>query len=168
MKRFYWLEVCSLFTSYILLINKMELLSLIVSLISLVFLSLFIKKINIYRLCFVSISVLCFSMILSENGGLYALYKYLNLVIISISVHLGVLYEILNTENNFSKAFKPYCFMLVMSLLFFSIGIIMSDCAIFDVSYPYGILSLFAIIGIIFVPYLITVTVSFISHEYNY
>lgn len=168
MKRFYWLEVCSLFMSYVLLINRMELLSLIVSFVSLALLSLFVKKINIYRLCFITVSVLCFSMMLSENGGLYALYKYLDLIIAAVGIHLGMLYEILNTESNFTKAFKPYCFMLVMSLIFFSAGIIMSDCTIFDISYPYGILSLYAIIGIIFVPYLVTVTVSFISHEYNY
>lgn len=167
MKRFFWIEIMILFTNYILMINHLELLSVIGFILSLFILKLMVSKLNYHCFALIFAITLVLSNELAIHGGLNVVYAYCDLIMVLISLHLSLLYEILCHQKNLRDAIRPYCVILLISISFFMIGFYLKDSISFNDLYPYGFLSLISLIGLMFIPYLSIMTLSFLVHEYN-
>ena len=126
------------------------------------------KHINLKRMLTIAFVLFAFMHLISMNTGLYEWYQGTRMLVVLLSIHLALYNEYLASSKSIEAAGTAYLFYL-LSALFFGFMLYMVKDVIYLICFiPKGFMSLAALVSIIFIPYLVMMTLSFIVHEYNY
>ncbi len=165
MKRSYWLELNTILLAFALLLMGLWFIATIVLVGMTVLLMLIVKRVSIGRLCFMAVMSFLVIFLLADSGDLFLAYEGLEFVIVALSINTAVFYEVL--RDNVKVILKPYLFAFLALLIFTTFALVNHDNITITSAYPLGIFSLLSLIDIIFMPYLVCMTLSLIVSEYN-
>lgn len=129
--------------------------------------SLLIKSMSLARFIWISALSYLITYFLASSGGLIDAYHGLDVFLLFLGLDLAILYEVLSDLPHLKLMFKPYLFTLIALVVFTTLAFISRDNLYIVSAYPFGVFSLLSLIDIIFMPYLLCMTLSFVSREYN-
>ena len=104
---------------------------------------------------------------LAITGNLYSWYAGLKMMIPLLSLSLSLYHEYLASFKSIKAAETAYLTYL-MGAIVFGVGLfIIRDIFYYVSLIPNGFISVLSLTSIIFIPYLLMMTLSFLVHEYN-
>ena len=168
MKRLVWIQLIMMLLSFCALIKGYGFLANLVLAISIYLLFVVRKHINMKRMLTMSFVLFAFMHLISINAGLYEWYQGTRMLVVLLSIHLALYNEYLASYKSIKVAGTAYLFYLLSDLLFGFMLFMVKDVIYLIYFIPKGFVSLAALVSIIFIPYLVMMTLSFIVHEYNY
>ncbi len=167
MKRLYWSEIIMMIASFTLVLNGHTLFGIVGLLLETVLIGLFIKKIQIMRFIWIAVFTYLITYLLARGGGLTLAYDHLEFFLLALGFAIAAFYELVDDQKYLKVMIRPYFFTLIALIIFTVLAFISRDNESIINAYPLGIFSLLSLIDIIFMPYLLCLTLSFIRLEYN-
>ena len=167
MKRLYWSEIIMMIVSFTLVLNGHMSVGIAALIFETILIALFIKKLQIARFIWIAVFTYLITYLLANGGGLTMAYDHLEVFLLVLGFDIAAFYEMIDDQRYLKIMIKPYFFTLIALITFTIMAFISRDNELVMNAYPLGIFSLLSLIDIIFMPYLLCLTLSFIRLEYN-
>lgn len=151
--------------SFLLIINHLPILANAIIFGSIVFIYSLNKNIKWLQVLIRSFILFGFMQVLSIYGQLNMLYKGLTPMLLLLSLNLVLVYDYLNLFNNIDGALKPFLIFLTFASVMLITAILVKDVKLFNLVYPKGITSILTLIILMCMPYLLTMTFTFLAHD---
>lgn len=165
MKRFCMIEITMILASFLALVKGYAILANVI-MAALVYLTMLlnhnVRKVNVI----IGTAALFLIMrAFGTYGDLYYIYDGLDGVLLTLSLHLALMYEYLNHVHNIFEAFKPFLLYFIFTFMMLLCAILVRDNPYFALVYPKGVVSLLVLIMLMCMPYLMTMACSFLKHN---
>ena len=151
--------------SFLLIINHLPILANALMFGSIIFIYLLNKNIKPFYVLTRCVVLFGFMQIISNFGQLNILYAGLTPMLILLSLNLVLVYDYLNLFNDINGAFKPFLIFFTFTSVMLITAVLAKDIKLFNLVYPKGITSILTLIILMCMPYLLTMTFTFLAHD---